>query len=179
MVAPVESDEEIPEVLEELELPSQVEGFSERRVELVRKAVEEWIHQLIDLGGRNNLLHYRDLKLGTLDLTSADPRALSNLLQNRSVKFRRFFPIRISERMRYAVPALFTTRAARTSRKKDLRHFTSAAVSQLGRTSGEHGSRRRLSCSDQLSCDHWAQRKMSLSYRWSKRWRSIRACFSF
>ena len=76
---------------EDLNLPPRVEGFSDRRVNLVRKAVEDWIRQLIDLGGRNNLLHYRDLKQGTLDLTDADPGALSKLLLNRSIKFSALF----------------------------------------------------------------------------------------
>src|SRR5262245_58136607 len=52
-----------------------LESFSKRRVELVQKAVKEWMAALIDLGGRNNLLHYRDLRRGTLDLTSARPEA--------------------------------------------------------------------------------------------------------
>ena len=43
-----------------------------RRSGLVHKAMTEWKGALVDLGGRNNLLHYRDLKRGTLDLTSAE-----------------------------------------------------------------------------------------------------------
>ncbi len=38
------------------------------RQRLVRQAIEDWKRQLIDLGGRNNLLYFRDLKVGTLDL---------------------------------------------------------------------------------------------------------------
>ncbi|KJF17278.1 DUF4011 domain-containing protein [Acidithrix ferrooxidans] len=39
-----------------------------KRVELVTKAASAWINELVDLGGRNNLLYYRDLKQGTLAL---------------------------------------------------------------------------------------------------------------
>ncbi|CAG4932570.1 unnamed protein product, partial [Acidithrix sp. C25] len=34
-----------------------------KRVELVTKAASAWINELVDLGGRNNLLYYRDLNL--------------------------------------------------------------------------------------------------------------------
>ncbi len=39
------------------------------RHQLVSQAVGDWKKDLIDLGGRNNLLHYRDLKAGTLNLS--------------------------------------------------------------------------------------------------------------
>jgi very-short-patch-repair endonuclease len=67
-------------------LPDEVEGFTKRRVELVQRAVKEWTAALIDLGGRNNLLRYRDLKAGTLDLSNAAPRAVAALLQGRAIK---------------------------------------------------------------------------------------------
>src|ERR1700745_3282546 len=72
--------------LEDVSLPETVEGFTKRRVELVQQAVKEWTAALIDLGGRNNLLRYRDLKAGTLDLTNAAPRAVSALLQGKPIK---------------------------------------------------------------------------------------------
>jgi very-short-patch-repair endonuclease/DNA polymerase III delta prime subunit len=72
--------------LEDVALPDVVEGFTKRRVELVQRAVKEWTAALIDLGGRNNLLRYRDLRAGTLDLTSAAPAALGALLQRKAVK---------------------------------------------------------------------------------------------
>ena len=61
--------------------PEDVPGDSQRRRELVRRAVETWKKQLIDLGGRNNLLAYRDLKAGTLDFSSADSRAFDDLIE--------------------------------------------------------------------------------------------------
>lgn len=56
-----------------------------RRAELVRRAVTDWKNELIDLGGRNNLLHFRDLKLGTLDLAGADEAAIERLLAGATV----------------------------------------------------------------------------------------------
>jgi hypothetical protein len=78
--------------LDDVVLPSDVEGFTKQRVELVQKAVKEWTAQLVDLGGRNNLVHYRDLRQGTLDLTAAAHRPLSALLQNKTVKVSALFP---------------------------------------------------------------------------------------
>jgi very-short-patch-repair endonuclease len=83
--------EETEALLDQVDLPGVVEGFSKRRVELVQKAADEWRKALIDLGGRNNLLSYRDLRAGTLDLTKADPRALAALLQSKAVKVSALF----------------------------------------------------------------------------------------
>jgi very-short-patch-repair endonuclease len=55
------------------------------RRELVRRAVADWRNALIDLGGRNNLLHYRDLRRGTLDFAEADPTAIEALLVGKAV----------------------------------------------------------------------------------------------
>jgi very-short-patch-repair endonuclease len=66
--------------------------FSKRRQDLVQKAVKNWTGQLIDLGGRNNLLYYRDLKQGTLDLAEASERAVGDLLANKTVKLSKLFP---------------------------------------------------------------------------------------
>lgn len=54
---------------------------SDRRRELVRRALDAWKKQLVDLGGRNNLLYYRHLKVGTLDLTACEPVHLQTLLE--------------------------------------------------------------------------------------------------
>ncbi len=72
--------------LEDVSLPEAVEGFTKRRVELVHRAVKEWTAALIDLGGRNNLLRYRDLRAGTLDITSASQNAVAALLQGKAIK---------------------------------------------------------------------------------------------
>ena len=41
------------------------------RLEAVRRATTAWTGQLVDLTGRNSLLYYRDLKVGTLPLDSS------------------------------------------------------------------------------------------------------------
>jgi Protein of unknown function (DUF4011) len=41
-----------------------------------------WIKKLIDLSRRNNLLFYRNLQTGTLDLSGAPPDAIPSLLQS-------------------------------------------------------------------------------------------------
>jgi len=50
------------------------------RIESVRRAAEQWAKALTDPSGRNRLLFYRPLKLGTLDLGGADPASLRRLL---------------------------------------------------------------------------------------------------
>src|SRR6185312_3640291 len=67
--------------------------FSKRRQDLVRNAVDGWVDQLVDLGGRNNLLYYRDLTRGTLDLTTADVRVCAELLQGKTVRLGKLFSL--------------------------------------------------------------------------------------
>src|SRR3954466_33335 len=50
------------------------------RADRVAAAVKTWQRTLVDLGGRNTLLWYRDLPSGTLDLTTAHPGGVSMLL---------------------------------------------------------------------------------------------------
>lgn len=79
-------------LLDDHDAPVDVEGFTKRRVELVARAAAQWMRQLVDLGGRNNLLNYRDLRLGTLELTDASPRAVASLLQSKAVRVSALFP---------------------------------------------------------------------------------------
>lgn len=51
--------------------PSPDADNSTDRVRLIAKSVKTWTGDLVDLGGRNTLLYYRDLKQGTLDLSPA------------------------------------------------------------------------------------------------------------
>src|SRR3954469_756593 len=62
-----------------------------QRTQRVRQAVKVWTGQLIDLGGRNTLLYYKDLKQGTLDLGLADPVALDELLKAQTVRLSSLF----------------------------------------------------------------------------------------
>ena len=61
------------------------------RASRVRAAIATWKAQLIDLGGRNTLLYYKDQKVGTLDLTNADPAAIDALLAGRSIRLATLF----------------------------------------------------------------------------------------
>ena len=74
-------------------VPEQIDRPSARSG-LVREAARRWRAQLIDLGGRNTLLYYRDLKAGTLDLGDADEVARTALLSGRPMTLRQLFPDR-------------------------------------------------------------------------------------
>ena len=50
------------------------------RINVVRNAAGKWADDLIDLGRTNTLLYFKDTKTSTLDLTQADPLALTRLL---------------------------------------------------------------------------------------------------
>jgi len=82
------------------------------RADRVAAAVRTWQRTLVDLGGRNTLLWYRDLPSGTLDLTTAHPGGVSMLLAGRRT--------RLSDLVRE--PAAFTEarRRARAIRSKAL-----------------------------------------------------------
>lgn len=69
----------------------QDDGSAARRAR-VERAVQEWCKQLIDLTGRNQLLYYKTLKRGTLELTGADSVAVSSLLAGRSVRLSNLLP---------------------------------------------------------------------------------------
>ena len=66
--------------------------ISDSRRQVVEKARQVWIRKLIDLSRRNNLLYYRPLKTGTLDLSSASAEKLRDLLIGESVPASRLLP---------------------------------------------------------------------------------------
>ncbi|WP_270889282.1 AAA domain-containing protein [Pedococcus sp. 5OH_020] len=82
------------------------------RAERVAAAVRTWQRHLVDLGGRNTLLWYRDLPSGTLDLTTAHPGGLAMLLAGR--------PTRLSDLVREPAALDEARRRARTIRSKTL-----------------------------------------------------------
>ncbi|GAB3864464.1 hypothetical protein GCM10027610_112860 [Dactylosporangium cerinum] len=73
------------------------------RATLVQEASRRWRSQLIDLGGRNTLLYYKDLRSGTLDLSAADPVAVAALLGGRTMSLSQLFT-RSSAKRAGAVP---------------------------------------------------------------------------
>lgn len=62
------------------------------RTETVRRQVDKWVHELIDLGANNTLLNFKQTKNGSLDLTEADPAALHKALSGGKTQLRMLFP---------------------------------------------------------------------------------------
>lgn len=88
----------------------------------VRAAAKAWTSQLIDLSGRNTLLHYRDLKQGTLDLGVTEPVALESLLAGQTVRLSTLFP---------GPAATSAARRARTIRAKAAENFEERGLQTL------------------------------------------------
>jgi hypothetical protein len=82
------------------------------RADKVAAAVRTWQRHLVDLGGRNTLLWYRDLPSGTLDLTTAHPSGVAMLLAGRLT--------RLSDLAREQTALQEARRRVRTIRAKTL-----------------------------------------------------------
>ncbi len=67
------------------------EFIDEARLNLVRTKSNDWAASLIDLGHRNTLLHFRDTKTASLDLSAAHVQSLRLLLTGASVTLRGLF----------------------------------------------------------------------------------------
>jgi hypothetical protein len=80
-----------------------------RRARLVDAAIRAWKNQLVDLSARNNLLYYRTLKLGTLDLTGRDD-SVDRVLGGH--------PVRLSSMFATSAPRQPFERRARAIRAK-------------------------------------------------------------
>src|SRR3954470_3923745 len=61
------------------------------RSAFVARAVKVWTGQLVDLSARNNLLFFRDLRAGTLDLGSIERDKLAGLLAGRTYALSKLF----------------------------------------------------------------------------------------
>ena len=88
-----------------------VDADAERRSGFVRDAVDRWKRQLIDLGGRNNLLYFKDRAAGTLDLSAAsgaDEATVGHLLAGSKVRLSDIYGLdpgrlpQVARRMRVA-----------------------------------------------------------------------------
>ena len=53
---------------------------------LIDKAVDKWKSQLVDLTGRNRLIYYKELKVGTLNLWEANPSRVAALFEGNKVR---------------------------------------------------------------------------------------------
>lgn len=91
------------------------------RTETVRKSVRVWTGQLVDLTARNNLLYYRDLAVGTLDLAAAADEVLYGVLSGRATLLSRLFPD--------GDESAGTMRRARAIRNRAQEHFEERALS--------------------------------------------------
>ena len=69
-----------------------VSQIPDARRQIVENARQSWIRKLIDVSRRNNLLYFRPLKTGTLDLTSAPSERLHDLLMGQSVAVAKLAP---------------------------------------------------------------------------------------
>ncbi|MEX2439725.1 MAG: AAA domain-containing protein [Actinomycetota bacterium] len=72
---------------------TSVDDESLTREQRVQRAVELWKGQLVDLGGRNTLLYFRDLRQGTLGLDpdAADQDIVAQLLASKTVRLTALF----------------------------------------------------------------------------------------
>jgi len=68
------------------------EPIAPERIEAVEKARQSWIGRLIDLSRRNNLLCFRKLKIGTLDVSDAAPEEMDRLLSGKKTHVVRLLP---------------------------------------------------------------------------------------
>jgi DNA polymerase III delta prime subunit len=66
--------------------PEDLSQSGGTRAERVAAARTAWTRHLVDLGGRNTLLWYRDLAVGTLDLTTAHPSGVAALMGGRPTR---------------------------------------------------------------------------------------------
>ncbi|MDE0267994.1 MAG: AAA domain-containing protein [Acidimicrobiaceae bacterium] len=62
------------------------------RYAAVAEAAEEWQKSLTDPSGRNQLLYYRDLKVGTLDISDASSAAIQKLKAGRKTTIANLYP---------------------------------------------------------------------------------------
>lgn len=92
------------------------------RASLVDRAIKLWKSQLVDLSARNNLLYYRKLKAGTLDLTGHEI-FLDELLAGKEVRLSRVFAAE--------VPRQSFEKRARTIRAKAKEAFEERGLDTL------------------------------------------------
>ncbi|HEX3820307.1 MAG TPA: AAA domain-containing protein [Candidatus Sulfotelmatobacter sp.] len=72
--------------------PPSTPQISEARRRTVETARQNWIRKLIDLSRRNNLLYFRPLKTGTLNLSQTPPELLRDLISGEGVAGAKLVP---------------------------------------------------------------------------------------
>lgn len=99
-------------------MPASTIFTTERRA-IVDRARQSWIERLVDLSRRNNLLFFRHLKRGTLDLANADREALDDLFGDTAVGPERLLPDADPDRL----PAQVLDIARRAQANRDERNL--------------------------------------------------------
>lgn len=95
------------------------------RLAAIQRAQTVWTGQLVDLGGRNTLLYYKDLKVGTLDLgpdSVAEPLAVEHLLGSHTTALSALFP---------STSGVEAAKRARTIRAKASENFEERGLHTL------------------------------------------------
>jgi hypothetical protein len=93
--------------------------ISEERRQTVETARRSWIRKLIDLSRRNNLLYFRPLKTGTLEITSASSERLRDLLVGETVSAAKLLP-NLEDDLRAKILRDISRRALENSEEKGL-----------------------------------------------------------
>jgi Protein of unknown function (DUF4011) len=99
------------------------EATTGSRLDAVRRAATAWTGQLVDLTGRNSLLYYRDLKVGTLPLDTSPLQLIYTLLAGRPVSLGKLFSD--EKALEDAV------KRARSVRNKATAHFEERGIETL------------------------------------------------
>lgn len=103
------------------------------RVRLLERAVESWKGQLVDIGGRNTLLYFKDLRQGTLDLraTGSTEEAVSRLLASHTVRLSDLFSDPGGDHGRNVTPLAAAAKRARTVKAKATENFEERGIQTL------------------------------------------------
>jgi very-short-patch-repair endonuclease len=105
--------------------PGDALGDTPTQLEAIQRAQKIWSGQLVDLGGRNTLLYYKDLKVGTLDLgpqSAAEQVALQQLLASHAMALDTLFP---------GAAGAEAAKRARTIRAKAAENFEERGIRTL------------------------------------------------
>lgn len=89
----------------------------------VDRAIKQWITHLIDVGARNNLLYYRPLRAGSLDLSTMRDRSLEDLLAGK--------PVRLSAAFTDPLGRADAIRRAKTIHRKARENYEERGLSTL------------------------------------------------
>jgi very-short-patch-repair endonuclease len=86
------SPEAIIGIITTVTIPTTTDSGASNRSSLVDRARQSWITRLIDTSRRNNLLFFRDLKTGTLDVTGCPAEAIDEIISGKDVSFHALWP---------------------------------------------------------------------------------------